>query len=105
MNNKLPIPSKIKDYFSIEIQHDDFAVKGKLICSCGADRFKMFYFGKKGSFLSPTINKQKTKNGRRIAIKAECNECHKVISIYDSFVDGLNNIHSGRVAVCLFNQV
>ncbi len=24
MNNKLPIPSKIKDYFSIEIQHDKF---------------------------------------------------------------------------------
>jgi len=97
MNSNPPIPTKLKEYFIVEEQHDDFAVKGKLKCSCGSEIFKILYFGKKGGLLSPTINKKKTENGKRIAIDADCIECHKKISIYDSFADGLRNCHGEQM--------
>ena len=81
------------DYFVIEEEEEKVFVAGKIKCSCGCEKFKIFHTGKqtKGILASHIVKMQK-----QILIEAKCSRCGKIIPIYDTCVDGENpiaNIH------------
>ena len=76
---------RIKDNLKINEEHDQVALKAKLVCRCGCEKFKLFHTGKqtKGIFFPHLVKKNK-----QIEIVAHCECCGHKITILDTKIDG-----------------
>lgn len=93
MKTIYPIPDKIRDYYVIQndAKNSEYAAWGSILCSCGGNKFKLLYLGKKAGSFSSKIVAAKTEIGNRMIIVAKCLECEKEINLYDSMTDGAKN--------------
>ena len=80
---------RIIDNLTNIIEHDNVALEGKLICDCGNAQFEIHHSGKQTrGILAPYL----VKKDKQILILAKCTHCGKIITIYDSGLDG----HGGK---------
>lgn len=90
---------RIKDNLSIIEEHHDVAIKAKLVCNCGCEKFKLFHTGKQTiGLLSP----YSLKKNKQIEIVAQCVQCGNKISILDTTIDGEKPIVINKGEFLLF---
>lgn len=63
---------------------DNKTLEADIICECGCRKFTITHTGKSSLFNPQKIKK---KSGQ-LLIKAECRTCHRLLTIYDSKIDG-----------------
>lgn len=96
MENKLRIIDNLENIY----EHNNVALEGDLVCSCGNQYFKIYHSGKqtKGIFAPYLV-----KNNPQILIEVQCTCCEHSIIIFDNSIDGVKRVNADETAKKLFN--
>ncbi len=96
---KLSMELRIKENLKIIEEHSNVALKAKLVCKCGCEKFKLYHTGKQTKGILASHLRKKNK---QIEIVAQCEQCGKRISILDTTIDGEDPITVNKGDLFLF---
>lgn len=74
----------MNNFINLNEQNETF--KADFICECGTHKFTITHTGTKR--IVPLLSILR-KRHNQIRIKAECRNCHRIYTLYDSAIDGI----------------